>query len=134
MFLELQDIVHNKSALLDASNARIVNLEHKLKVKDLSLQNDKHEMELVKEQLNKQLSELKEECRILREKNAIHENNKEEEEFRKQFLEGLPKFSSDAVMVDSQISVNDQEAEHKLGLGDMDYSSYDLPSTITTPK
>lgn len=134
MFLDLQDTLQSKSALLDASNARIANLERKLKMKDSCIQKDKQEMELVKEHFNKQLSELKEECRILREKNYQYEMNEEENEFKKQFLENLPKFSADALMVDSNISVNDQEAEHNLGLADIDYSLYDVPPTNEPPR
>lgn len=139
LLLELQDALYHKSALLDASNARIADLELKLINKDACVQKDKSEIELVKEQFNKQLSELKEECKTLKEIKCQYEEKKEEEEAKQkfeQFLSTLPKFSSDVTMVDSQSSVTDQETKFRLSmlLADKDESCDVVPDVPTTPK
>lgn len=109
-------MLYYKSALLEASNARIADLELKLNTKDSCVQKDKSEIELIKEQFNKQLSELKEECRLLKEIKCHYEENEEEKDSKKKFLEELPKFSSDMIMVDSNTSVSDQEAKFRLSM------------------
>jgi len=132
---ELQDMLYHKSALLEASNARIADLELRLNIKNVGLENDKREIELIKEQFNKQLSEIREECKTLREIQCQYEENKEEEESKKKFLEELPKFGADVIMVDSNTSVSEQDAEYRLGLmsaADIDDSCNDIP--ILTPK
>lgn len=135
MLLELQDIVYHKTAQLEASNARIANLEQKLNTKNICMQNDKREIELVKEQFNKTIFELKEECRNLKEFQCRYIENKEEEESKKRFLEELPKFSSDVAMVDSNISISEQDTEFRISLmsADIDDSSNNV-HVITTPK
>lgn len=136
MLLELQDIVYHKSAQLEASNARIANLELKLNTKNICMQNDKREIELVKEQFNKTIFELKEECRILKEAQCRYKENKEEEEYKKKFLDDLPKFSSDVAMVDSNASVSEQDIEFRISMmsADIDNSSNNPPVITTTPK
>ncbi|XP_025416247.1 hamartin isoform X2 [Sipha flava] len=129
---ELQDMLYHKSALLEASNARIADLEVKLNTKDACMQKDKNEIELIKEQCNKQLSALKEECRVLKEMKCQYEENKEEEYFKKKFLEDLPKFSSDMVMVDSNASVSDQDAKFRLSMM-VDEGNCD-DASVLTPK
>jgi len=125
-------MLSHKSALLEESNARIADLELKLNIKNACIQNNKYNIELVKEQFNKQLSEVKEECRILKEIQCQYKENKEEEESKKKFIEELPKFSSDLVMVDSNTSVSDQDADFRLSmmLADID----DITVIPTTPK
>lgn len=125
-------MLSHKSALLEESNARIADLELKLNIKNACIQNNKYNIELVKEQFNKQLSEVKEECRILKEIQCQYKENKEEEESKKKFIEDLPKFSSDLVMVDSNTSVSDQDANFRLSmmLADID----DITVIPTTPK
>jgi len=129
-------MLSHKSALLEESNARIADLELKLNIKNACIQNNKYNIELVKEQFNKQLSEVKEECRILREIQCQYKENKEEEESKKKFIEELPKFSSDLVMVDSNTSVSDQDANFRLNmmLADIDDSRDDISVIPTTPK
>lgn len=139
MLLVLQDSLYLKSALLDASNARIADLEQKLHNQNVCVQNEKSDTELLKEQFNKQLSELKEECRILKEIKCQYEENKEEEESKQRFekfLKELPKFSSDATMVDSQSSVTDQDAKFRLSmlLAEKDESCDVVPNVPITPK
>ncbi|XP_025197525.1 hamartin isoform X3 [Melanaphis sacchari] len=133
---ELQNMLDHKSALLEASNARIADLELKLSNKNACIQNDKHKIELVKKQFNKQLSEMKEECRILKEIQCKYREDKEEEESKKKFIEELPKFSSDLVMVDSNTSVSDQDANFRLSmmLADIDNSRGEISVIPTTPK
>ncbi|XP_060843203.1 hamartin isoform X3 [Rhopalosiphum padi] len=133
---ELQNMLYHKSALLEASNARIADLELKLNNKNACIQNDKYKIELVKKQFNKQLSEVKEECRILKEIQCQYKENKEEEESKKKFIEELPKFSSDLVMVDSNTSVSDQDANFRLSmmLANIDDSRDDISVIPTTPK
>lgn len=116
LLLELQDIVYHKTAQLEASNARIANLELKLNTKNICMQNEKRDIELVKEQFNKTIFELKKECRILKEFQCRYNENKEEEESKKKFLEELPKFSSDVAMVDSNISVSEEDTEFRISL------------------
>jgi len=125
-----------KSALLEASNARIADLELRLNNKNAYMQNGKCEIELVKKQFNKQLSEVKEECRILKEMLCQYKENKEEEESKKKFIDELPKFSSDLVMVKSNTSVTDQDADFRLSmmLADIDDTCDDIPVVPTTPK
>jgi predicted ATP-binding protein involved in virulence len=125
-------MLYHKSALLEASNARIADLEVKLNTKDACMQKDKNEIELIKEQCNKQLSALKEECRVLKEMKCQYEENKEEEYFKKKFLEDLPKFSSDMVMVDSNASVSDQDAKFRLSMM-VDEGNCD-DASVLTPK
>lgn len=139
MLLVLQESLYFKSALLDASNARIADLEQKLHTQNVCVQNEKSDTELLKEQFNKQLSELKEECRILKEIKCQYEENKEEEESKQrfeQFLKELPKFSSDVTMVDSQSSISDQDAKfrHTMLLAEKDESCDVVPDVPTTPK
>ncbi|CAH1709062.1 hamartin isoform X2 [Aphis gossypii] len=133
---ELQNMLSHKSALLEESNARIADLELKLNTKNACIQNNKYNIELIKEQFNKQLSEVKEECRILKEIQCQYKENKEEEESKKKFIEELPKFSSDLVMVDSNTSVSDQDANFRLSmmLADIDDSRDDITVIPTTPK
>ncbi|XP_022179521.1 hamartin isoform X3 [Myzus persicae] len=133
---ELQNMLYHKSALLEASNARIADLELKLNNKNAFMQNGKCEIENVKKQFNKKLSEVKEECRILKEIQCQNKEYKEEEESRKKFLEDLPKFSSDLVMVDSNTSVSDQDANFRLSmmLADIEDSCDNIPVIPTTPK
>jgi len=129
-------MLYHKSALLEASNARIADLELKLNNKNAFMQNGKCEIEKVKHQFNKKLSEVKEECRILKEIQCRNKEYKEEEESRKKFLEELPKFSSDLVMVDSNTSVSDQDANFRLSmmLADIDDNCDNIPVIPTTPK
>lgn len=129
-------MLSHKSALLEESNARIADLQLKLNIKNACIQNNKYNIELVKEQFNKQLSEVKEECRILKEIQCQYKENKEEEESKKKFIEELPKFSSDLVMVDSNTSVSDQDANFRLSmmLADIDDSRGDITVIPTTPK
>lgn len=139
LFLELQDLLYHKSALLDASNARIADLELKLNAKNICMQNDKSEIELVKEQFNKQITELKEECRVLKEIKCQYEENKEEEESKtrfEQFLKNLPKFNSEVTMVDSQPSTSDQDANFRLSmlLAEKNESCDVVPDVPTTSK
>lgn len=132
---ELQDMLYHKSALLEASNARIADLELRLNIKNVGLENDKREIDLIKEQFNKQLFEIREECKTLREIQCQYEENKEEEESKKKFLEELPKFGADVIMVDSNTSVSEQDAKYRLGLmsaADIDDSCNDI--SILTPK
>lgn len=134
--LELQNMLYHKSALLEASTARIADLESKLNNKNAFMQNGKCEIEKIKHQFNKKLSEVKEECRILREIQCQNKEYKEEEESRKKFMEELPKFSSDLAMVDSNTSVSDQDANFRLSmmLADIDDSCDNIPVIPTTPK
>jgi len=134
--LELQNMLYHKSALLEASNAHIADLQMKLNNKNAFMQNGKCEIEMVKQQFNKKLSEVKEECRILKEIQCRNKEYKEEEESRKKFLEELPKFSSDLVMVDSNTSVSDQDANFRLSmmLADIDDNCDNIPVIPTTPK
>jgi len=129
-------MLYHKSALLEASNARIADLELKLNNKNAFMQNDKCEIEKVKQQFNKKLLEIKEECRILKEIQCQNKEYKEEEESRKKFLEELPKFTSDLVMVNSNTSVSDQDANFRLSmmLADIDDSCDNIPVLPTTPK
>lgn len=134
----LQESLYYKSALLDASNARIADLEQKLHIQNVCVENEKSDTELLKEQFNKQLSELKEECRILKEIKCQYEENKEEEESKQrfeQFLKELPKFSTDVTMVDSQSST-DQDAKFRLSmlLAEKNESCDVVPDVPTTPK
>ncbi|XP_001942982.2 hamartin isoform X2 [Acyrthosiphon pisum] len=133
---ELQNMLYHKSALLEASNARIADLELKLNNKNAFMQNGKCEIEKVKHQYNKKLSEVKEECRILKEIQCQNKEYKEEEESRKKFMEELPKFSSDLVMVDSNTSVSDQDANFRLSmmLADIGDNCDNIPVIPTTPK
>ncbi|KAL4148614.1 hypothetical protein QTP88_002799 [Uroleucon formosanum] len=133
---ELQNMLYHKSALLEASTARIADLESKLNNKNAFMQNGKCEIESIKHQFNKKLSELKEECRILREIQCQNKEYKEEEESRKKFMEELPKFSSDLAMVDSNTSVSDQDANFRLSmmLADIDDSCDNVPVIPSTPK
>ncbi|VVC28746.1 Armadillo-type fold,Hamartin,Armadillo-like helical [Cinara cedri] len=133
---ELQDKLYNKSALLDASNARIADLELRLNTKNANLQNDKREIELVKEHYNHQLSKLKEECRILKEMQCQYKENKEEEESKNKFLKDLPKFNSDVALVESSTSVSDQDTKFRLNMmfANIDESRDDAPAITTTLK
>lgn len=132
MLLELQDALNQKSAMLDVANARIAYLEHTLMIKESSIKKDKCEMELVKEQFNKELSEIKEECRILNEEYCHYKEQKEEEESKCTLLEELPMFTSDAIMVESSISVNDQVIEHGIADGTCFIFNNEVFSTSTT--
>lgn len=129
-------MLHYKSAMLEASNAHIADLELKLINKQKCIQNDKHEAELVKEQFNKQLSELKNECKVLKEIQCQYEENKKEEESKKQFLEELSKLSSDIAMVNSNIPMNVQEADFRYSLmsASIDDSCDNVSVTTPTPK
>lgn len=132
---ELQGMLYHKSALLEASNARIADLELKLNIKNVEVQNDKRKIELITEQFNKQLSEIREECKALREIQCQYEENKEEEESKKRFLKDLPKFSPDVNLVDSNITVSEQEAEYRLGMmlaTSIEDGCNDIP--VLTPK
>jgi len=135
LLIEIQGMLYHKSALLEASNARIADLEMKLNMKNIGIQNDKREIELVKEQFNKQLSEMREECKTLREIRCQYEENKEEEESKKKFLEELPKFGPDVIMVDSNTSVSEQDTEYRRGMmlaADIDDNCEDIP--VLSPK
>lgn len=132
MLLELQDALNQKSAMLDAANARIAYLEHTLMTKESSIQKDKRDMELINEKFNKELSEIKEECRILNEEYCQYKEQKEEEESKCTLLEELPMFSSDAIMVESSISVNDQVIERGIGDGTCFIFNNEVFTTSTT--
>lgn len=129
-------MLYHKSALLEASNARNADLELKLNKKNAYMQHTKCQIELIKEQFHKQLSEVKEECRILKEMQCQYTENKEEEQSKKQFIEELPKFSSDLVMVKSNTTVCDHDAEFRLNmmLKDIDNRCDDISAVPTTPK
>lgn len=116
MFLELQDMVHYKSSQLETSEARIADLELKLKKKNAYIQKEKREMELVKEQYHKQLSEAKEECRILREMQCRNHESRLEEESKAEFIHGLPKFNSDIDTVVSNFSISKEGADFRLNM------------------
>lgn len=133
MLIEIQNKLYNKSALLEVSNARIADLELKLNIKDACIQKDKNEIELIKEQCNKKLFKFKEECRVLRELICQYEENKDEEDSKKRFLEELPKFSSDIVKVDSNTSVSDQDATFRLSMMLGDDENFD-DAFVLTPK
>lgn len=120
--------------MLDASNAHIAHLEHVLMEKNSIMLRDKFEMENVKEQFNKELSEMKEENRNLKEMYCNYEENKKEEESKKNFLEQFPEFSFDTVMVDSKISIGDQMDEYKLGMAMSNIGDSCVPASTTTPK
>lgn len=128
--------MYHKSALLDASNAHIAQLEMKLNTANACLQNEKRDFEFAKEQLNKQLSEAKEEYKILKEMLFQYEENKEEAESKKEFLEKLPEFGPDVIIVDSNTVVCDQDAKFRLGmmLADIDDSGDNIPNSTTTSK
>jgi len=134
LLLELQEALQQKSSMLDASNAHIAHLEHRLMVKDSIMLRDKVEMENVKEQFNKELSEMKEENRNLKEMYCNYKENIKEEESKKNFLEQFPEFSFDAVMVDSKISIGDQMDEYKLGMAMSNVGDSCVPASTTTPK
>lgn len=136
MLLELQDKLYNKSALLDASKARIADLELRLNTKNTIIQNDKQEIELVKEHYDKQLSKVKEECRILKEMQCQFKENKIEKEFKDNFLKDLPKINSNIPLVDSSISVNDQDTKFGLSMmfENIDERCDDVPAITTTLK
>lgn len=124
--LELQDKLFLKSAQLDASNARVAELELKLSNKNASIYNEKREIEIIKEQFNKQLSGIKEECRILKElhcryqENELEKNSKKycqcqesklEDNSKMEFIDRLPKYNVDMA---SNTSISDEGADFRL--------------------
>lgn len=129
-------MLYHKSALLDASNARIAQLEMKLNTTNACIQNEKRDFEFVKEKLNKQLSKANEECRILKDMQFQYKENKEESESKKEFLQKLPEFGPDVVMVDSNPIVCDQDVEFRLGMmmADIDDNCDNIPISTTTSK
>lgn len=129
-------MLYYKSAMLEASNAHIADLELKLVTKQKCIQNDKREIESVKVQFNNQLSELKKECKALKEIQCQYEENKKEEESKQKFLEEISKLSSDIAMVNSNISINVQEADFRYSLmsASIDDGCDNVSVTTPTPK
>lgn len=132
MLTELQEALEKKSSMLDASNAHIAHLEQRLMAKESSMVRDKIEMENVKKQFEKEISELKEKYSNL--KKTENEENIKEEESKKKFLERFPQLSPDTFIVDSKISIGDQIAEFKLGMNLPSIGESSVPASTTTPK
>ncbi|XP_050534355.1 hamartin isoform X1 [Daktulosphaira vitifoliae] len=113
---ELQDMVHKKTAELEATNSRIAELELRLKIKDASLQNEKREIERVKEHYSKQIAELEEECRILKEMQCRYHQNELEELSKRECLTDIPKFNTDIKLVNTNSPISSQGAEFRLNM------------------
>lgn len=115
LLIELQDMLSKKSLLLDVSNSRVDSLQQQLHRQKICAQNHSYELELVKEQYNKKLSEIEKECVALKEIQCqFEEMKKENEGTNKKFLEDLPKFSSDMKMIDSNISMSEHDRDYGL--------------------
>lgn len=100
------------------------------------MQNDKQEIELIKEHYNKQLSKVKEECRLLEEMQCQYKENKKDEEYMQNFLDALPKFNSDMAMVDSSTSLSDEDTKFRLSMifANINENCDDVPAITTTLK
>lgn len=131
LLIELQDMLSKKSLLLDISNSRIDSLKQQLNRQTNCAQNYNYELELVKEQYNKKLSEIEKEYTALKEMQCQFEENKKENEANKKFLENLPKFSSDMKMIDSNILMNEQDRDYALHMLSIDIDNDDLEEILT---
>lgn len=120
--------------MLDAAKERIADLEHTLMIKDSTIQKNKCQMELDKEKFNEQLSKMNEEFIVLNEEYCKYKEQKEEEELNCTLLEELPMFSSDAIMVESSISYNDQVVERGIGDGRCFIFNNEVFTTSMEPK
>lgn len=109
-------MIHKKSAELDATNSRIAELELRLKIKDASLQNEKREIERVKEHYSKQIAELEEECRISKELQCRYHQNKLEELSKRECFTDIPKFNSNIRLVNTNSPISSQGAEFRLNM------------------